>query len=202
MHPHAEAPPQNPWTDGDRTLPQGVFSDVEPDRHDDQHRADAIDGRAGSPAQSDYREDDTGTPHHAVEPAAIEEPAQHDPVTEMTAEDTSTAGPLAGSPTGSDEPADLNSGDAPVRLVASIWAEGTVQDLRDRWHEAQLRFVDDPRTAANDTRNLVNEAVEALTAALASHREQLNSLPTNGDTEQYRTVVQRCRTFFERLLTI
>src|SRR5689334_2910536 len=86
MHPHAEAPPQNPSTDGDRTVPQGVFSDVEPDRHDDQHRADAIDGRAASPAQSYYREDDTGTPHHDVEPAAIEEEhAQHDPVTEMTA---------------------------------------------------------------------------------------------------------------------
>jgi hypothetical protein len=54
---------------------------------------------------------------------------------------------------------------------------------------------------AGDTRNLVDETVEALTAALASHRQQLNSLPTNGDTEQYRVLVQRCRTFFERLLT-
>jgi hypothetical protein len=93
-------------------------------------------------------------------------------------------------------------GDGPATLDAAIWAEGSVQELRDRWREAQLRFVDDPRKAAADTRNLVDEAVEALTAALASHREQLNSLPTNGDTEQYRVFVQRSRTFFERLLTL
>jgi hypothetical protein len=206
MHPHAEAPPQNQSTDGDRTLRRRVFGDA--DRRDDENRADATGGRTADPARSEHREDDTGTPHDDVDPAAIEEPAQHDPVPEMTAEDMSTAGPRAGTPTGSDEPADLNSGHAAVTVhaegtvVASIWAEGTVQDLRDRWHEAQLRFVDDPRKVANDTRNLVNEAVEALTAALASHREQLNSLPTNGDTEQYRLVVQRSRTFFERLLTI
>jgi hypothetical protein len=34
------------------------------------------------------------------------------------------------------------------------------------------------------------------------HREQLNARPANGDTEQYRMVVQRYRTFFERLLTL
>ena len=45
-------------------------------------------------------------------------------------------------------------------------------------------------------------AVEALTAALASHREQLNSWPANGDTEQYRVVVQRYRAYFERLLSL
>jgi hypothetical protein len=149
-----------------------------------------------------HRDNDTGTTHDDYEPAASEEPAQHDPAAEAPADDEPAAGPHAGEPTSREEPTDLKPGDAPVPLVAAFWAEGSAQDLRDRWHEAQLRFVDDPRKAADDTRNLVSEAVDALTATLASHREQLNALPTNGDTEQYRVVVQRCRTFFERLLTL
>jgi hypothetical protein len=96
----------------------------------------------------------------------------------------------------------LKPGEVPAAAVTAIWTEDSAQDLRDRWREAQLRFVDDPQKAADDTRNLVNEAVEALTAALASHREQLNSWPDNSDTEQYRVIVQRYRTFFERLLTL
>ena len=80
--------------------------------------------------------------------------------------------------------------------------DDSARDLRDRWREAQLRFVDDPQQAAEDTRILINEVVEALTVALAGHREQLNSWLANGDTEQYRMIVQRYRTFFERLLTL
>jgi hypothetical protein len=156
-------------------------------------------------------DDDTGTTHHD-EPVASDEPARHDPaldeavldepVLDEPADDEPAADPHAGEPTSLDEPTDLQPGDGPVTLVDAIWAEDSAQDLRNRWREAQLRFVDDPRKAASDTRNLVNEAVDALTATLASHREQLNSLPTNGDTEQYRLVVQRYRTFFERLLTL
>jgi hypothetical protein len=149
-----------------------------------------------------HRDEDTGTPDQDNEPAAIDQPAQHDPAFDEPADDEPAAGPGAGEPASRDEPTALKPGDGPVTPVAAIWAEGSAQDFRDRWHEAQLRFVDDPRKAATDTRNLVNEAVEALTATLASHREQLNSLPTNGDTEQYRMVVQHYRTFFERLLSL
>jgi hypothetical protein len=101
-----------------------------------------------------------------------------------------------------DEPTDVKSGEVPSAAVTAIWTDDSAQGLRDRWREAQLRFVDDPQQAADDTRHLVNEAVEALTAALASHREQLNSWPANGDTELYRGIVQRYRTFFERLLSL
>jgi hypothetical protein len=149
-----------------------------------------------------HRDDHIGPTPHDNEPAATEEPSYHDPAAEVPADDESAVGPRTGEPTSRDEPTALKPGDGPATLVTAIWAEGSVQDFRDRWREAQLRFVDDPQKAAGDTRDLVDEAVEALTAALASHREQLNSLPTNGDTEQYRVFVQRCRTFFERLLTL
>jgi hypothetical protein len=94
------------------------------------------------------------------------------------------------------------AGDVPAALAVAIWSEDTAQQFRDRWRDAQLRFVDDPRQVAEDARTLINELVEALTGSLANHREQLNSWRNDGDTEQYRVVVQRYRVFFDRLLTL
>ncbi len=105
-------------------------------------------------------------------------------------------------PTSLDDPTDLKPGDAPAAAVTEIWSEDSARDFHDRWREAQLSFVDDPQKATDDMRTLVDEAVEALTASLARQREQLSSWPDNSDTEQYRMVVQRYRTFFERLLAL
>jgi hypothetical protein len=215
---------------------------VEPDRHDDEHHAETIDGQTADltpPADqrdsdeqaADQRHDETAShdeqPPDAIaggepqgeswmhapvdihrdddmnttpgdEPAALEDTAQTEPALDEAVLDE----PTAGEATSPDGPTDFKPGDVPAAAVTAIWTEDSAQDLRDRWREAQLRFVDDPQKAADDIRNLVNEAVEALTAALASHREQLNSWPDNSDTEQYRVIVQRYRTFFERLLTV
>jgi hypothetical protein len=146
------------------------------------------------------RDDELSTTHDDVEAAALDEPARHDPAVDATA-DESAASAQAAEPTGPDKPTDFKPGSAPAEAVTAIWTEHSAGDLRDRWREAQLRFVDDPHQAADDIRTLVNEAVETLTAALASHGEQLNAWPANDDTEQYRMIVQRYRTFFERLLT-
>jgi hypothetical protein len=148
------------------------------------------------------RGDHTGTPREDDEPTAFDEFAHHDPAIEAPVDDEPVTGPPVGHSTSVDEPTDAKPGDVAVAALTALWTEDAARDLRERWREAQLRFVDDPRKAAHDIRNLVNETVEALTATLAGHREQLNSLPTNGDTEQYRVVVQRYRTFFERLLVL
>lgn len=166
--------------------PPGAVADGEPR---DERRMDA--------AGDIHREDDMSTTHDD-EPAALEEAAPHDPAVDEPKVDELSAS----EPTSPAEPTDLKPGDVPAAEVTAIWTEDSAQDLRDRWREAQLRFVDDPQKAAHDTRDLVNEAVEALTAALAGHREQLNSWPANGDTELYRVIVQRDRTFFERLLNL
>jgi hypothetical protein len=182
-----------------------VWDDEQPDAtvagdvSDGERRMDGVDG---------FRRDDDmstthdSTTHDDVEPAAFDEPSRHDPAAEAPGDEEPAAGAHAGEPARLDEPTDFKPGDAPAAALTAIWTEDSARDLRDRWREAQLRFVDDPQRAAEDTRTLVNEAVEALTVALASHREQLNSWPANGDTEQYRMVVQRYRTFFERLLTL
>jgi hypothetical protein len=196
-----------------------VFGHTGPDRPAGQSIRDAVDGRVADPAQpethqyadeqsTDVRQpDDLGDIHrhdnlsatHDDEPPAF---AQDGSASGAPVVDEPAAGPHADKPHSLDGPTDPKAGDVPTAALTTIWADDSAQDLRDRWREAQLRFVDDPKKAADDIRSLVNEAVDALTAALGSRCEQLNSLPTNGDTEQYRVVVQRYRTLFEHLLTL
>jgi hypothetical protein len=102
-----------------------------------------------------------------------------------------------------DEPVadELKPGDLPAATVGAFLDDAAVQGLRDRWREAQLGFIDDPRQAAEDVKNLVDEAVEKFTAALASQRDELEAT-SGADTEQYRMAVQRYRMFFDRLLNL
>jgi len=136
---------------------------------------------------------ETAGPLTSDEPFASDEPA---PVVAVPADTDGTAEPTADT----DHDGGLKPGDVPVSVVAFL-AEDAVDDLRQRWREAQLGFVDDPRQAAEDVRNLVNQAIEKVTAALHSQREQFGDAPS-GDTEHYRVTVQRCRAFFDRLLSL
>ena len=96
--------------------------------------------------------------------------------------------------------AELKPGDVAVAPVAFL-TDDKVQDLRQRWREAQFGFVDDPRQAAEDVRSLVNEAIDTVTASLASQRDALGT-ELGDDTEQYRATVRRCRALFDRLLNL
>jgi hypothetical protein len=102
------------------------------------------------------------------------------------------------------ESAELMPGEAPAEppVTAVGWAEGAAEDMRVRWQELQLRFVDDPSGVAGEARALVAEAVRAVTDALAEQQRQLDSWSTaeGGDTEQLRVVVQQYRDFFDRML--
>jgi hypothetical protein len=207
MRPSAEATPQDRSNDDASPLLRRVFGRTESERQKDpRHAEDTADDRtaelsqpedqryADEPATDDERhdevarhDDDTSATPSDREPEAFDEPARHEPAVAAPEED---------------ESAEFRPGDAPATEVTPMWTDDSTQELRERWHQAQLRFIDDPKKAADDTRDLVNETVETLTAALASHHEQLNSWPDNLDTEQYRMIVQRYRTFFERLLTV
>jgi hypothetical protein len=96
--------------------------------------------------------------------------------------------------------AELKPGDVAVAPVAFL-TDDKVQDLRQRWREAQFGFVDDPRQAAEDVRSLVNEAIDTVTASLAGQRDALGT-ELGDDTEQYRATVRRCRALFDRLLNL
>jgi hypothetical protein len=85
---------------------------------------------------------------------------------------------------------------------AALWGADLVRQYQARWEELQLRFVDDPRAAAGQAAQLIDEAVESLTGALAGQQESLAGWQRgdSGDTEELRTALQRYRDFLDRLL--
>ncbi len=127
-----------------------------------------------------------------AEPVAIVEPVGDRPG-DFTAVPVEEAGAAEETPT------ELKPGDVPVAPVAGFFAADAAQGLRDRWRDAQLGFVDDPRQAVEDVKALVSEAVDQFTAAVSAQRDDLDTA-AGEDTEQYRVAVQRYRSFFDRLL--
>ncbi|MFY1578315.1 hypothetical protein ACN26Z_25795 [Verrucosispora sp. WMMD703] len=111
-------------------------------------------------------------------------PTMVDPDTQTSGE--ATASPGAAAPAG----------------AATLFDDTTAQGFRDRWRDVQLRFVDDPRAAAGEAQSLVEEAMEALSAALAEHRNKLGGWQEAGssDTEQLRVAVREYRDFLDRVL--
>ena len=86
--------------------------------------------------------------------------------------------------------------------AATLFDDSTAQGFRDRWRDVQLRFVDDPRAAAGEAQTLVDEAMQALSAALTQHKEKLGSWQEADatDTEQLRVAVREYRDFLDRVL--
>ncbi|HET8660505.1 MAG TPA: hypothetical protein VFM55_16065 [Micromonosporaceae bacterium] len=100
------------------------------------------------------------------------------------------------------EGAELMPGAVTAPSLGALWDDDRMQDLRDRWREVQLRFVDDPRSAADQARALLDDTVEELTGALRSHREELASWGSGAgdDTERLRVAVRQYRELLDRLL--
>jgi hypothetical protein len=89
----------------------------------------------------------------------------------------------------------------------SLWSGPEIQVLRDRWREVQLRFVDDPQAAADEAASIVDEARSGLTAAIETRCTELGRWRSTdgksaGDTEELRMVVQRYRSFLDRVLAV
>jgi hypothetical protein len=124
-------------------------------------------------------------------------------IAEPTATADEAAAPLEDEPTADGAPqAEMLPGAVPAEPVTGLWGEDTAQSFRDRWRDVQLRFVDDPQGAAREAQSLVDDAVQSLTTALTSQRDELGGwTSTDGnDTEHFRVVVRRYRDFLDRLL--
>ena len=123
------------------------------------------------------------------------EPTMVDPDTSAAAAGAGAVGAgLAGAarPTPGAVPAD----------AATLFEPETAQGFRDRWRDVQLRFVDDPRAAVGEAQSLVEEAIEALSAALRDQKTKLGGWQDSGsaDTEQLRVAVRGYRDFLDRVL--
>ena len=107
--------------------------------------------------------------------------------------------------TGRDEPRKTEplipaapSSESTISGPAPFFPSSDTEPLRERWRDVQLRFVDDPKKAANEAAALVDEAVDKLAKAL---REQRGSLAKNtDDTESLRVELRSYRDILDRLL--
>jgi hypothetical protein len=75
---------------------------------------------------------------------------------------------------------------------------------RDRWHEIQTGFVDEPGRAVQSAGELLTEMMDDLARRLASEIDTFDARPGAGgdvSTEDLRMTFQRYRSFFDRLLT-
>ncbi|MFJ5617545.1 hypothetical protein [Micromonospora sp. NPDC093243] len=109
---------------------------------------------------------------------------------------TTATGDLAAA--GTSRPAGSTVAAEPATLFDAEIAQG----FRDRWRDVQLRFVDDPRAAAGEAQALVEEAIQALSSALAAQRTSLGGWQQAGsaDTEELRMAVRGYRDFLDRVL--
>ncbi|MEU7679773.1 hypothetical protein AB0C42_33730 [Micromonospora taraxaci] len=94
------------------------------------------------------------------------------------------------------------AGSTVATAAATLLDADTAQGFRDRWRDVQLRFVDDPHAAAGEAQSLVEEAIQALSSALAAQKNTLGGWQDAGsaDTEQLRMAVRNYRDFLDRVL--
>jgi hypothetical protein len=90
---------------------------------------------------------------------------------------------------------------APGPLFPGPEAEG----LRREWRSIQTAFVDEPRRAVERADELVARVARRLTEVFGAERtalEQRWGQGGNVSTEDLRLVLQRYRSFFDRLLAV
>lgn len=178
--------------DQDRTVPIGQRP---ADTHDDVDLPLDLDepprGRHtdDSDAAADSVIEDRGT---FEDPKVLDEAERTDPVDAAVDDKGTFEDPqVVTAPIPTTE-TDHSAGPAPFFPTAEV------QALKDRWRDVQLRFVDDPKAATGEAAQLVDEAVDRLTAAL---REQRGSLAKgHDDTEALRVELRAYRDILDRLL--
>jgi hypothetical protein len=90
---------------------------------------------------------------------------------------------------------------APVALFPAPEAEG----LRSEWQAIQTGFVDEPRRAVEHADALVSRVAQRLADVFGAERAGLEKRWGQGgdvSTEDLRLVLQRYRSFFDRLLSV
>lgn len=159
-----------------------------------------------------------GVPDDAVSQDDAPAPAAAYGVTEATdatdVADSSAAGTEAGVSTEAGDTAEgreaaeagdkteLMPGDVPDEPASALFDPGAAESFRNRWQRVQMQFVDDPRSAAEQARALVDDVFAALREALTNQRGALDDWQSgqSGDTEQLRVAVRRYRDFLNRML--
>jgi hypothetical protein len=86
----------------------------------------------------------------------------------------------------------------------AIWDTAKADEFRHRWHEVQTCFVEDPHGSVTEARQLVDEAVQALSASVHDREEQLEraGARSSDSTEGMRDTVLQYHQLLDRLLRV
>ncbi|WP_320067605.1 hypothetical protein [Micromonospora sp. RTGN7] len=175
-------------TAGDRLHDRDRWTAAETaDEHDDARH---LDNRHTDDAEADRADEHHGTDHSREDAVVAGAAGYGRPEPGMTDPDTATGAATTRPTTG-----------AVHEDATALFEPEAAQAFRDRWRDVQLRFVDDPKAAAGQAQSLVDEAIQALAAALAEQKTKMGDWQQTGDdTEQLRIAVRRYRDFLDRVL--
>lgn len=98
---------------------------------------------------------------------------------------------------------EADAGSSSDTRLEPLFDKGRQDDLRERWHALQARFVDEPQETVKDADSLVAELLRDLAQSFDEARSRLEGQWSSGgdvSTEDLRVTLQRYRSFFERLL--
>lgn len=87
----------------------------------------------------------------------------------------------------------------------SLFPAAETDNLHGRWQEIQGSFVDEPRQSVERADELVATVISRLAQSFADERARLEGDWVKGrdvSTEDLRRVLQRYRSFFDRLLSL
>ena len=94
---------------------------------------------------------------------------------------------------------------AAVRDHEALFPATESDDLRRRWNDIQVAFVDEPRSSVEKADQLVASVIQKLAQVFADERSKLESNWSKGgevSTEDLRQALRRYRSFFDRLLSV
>jgi len=129
----------------------------------------------------------------------FDDPKAVDPVTDQPLENTATHGSVAPTPPAETTPAVVAAPvAAPAATSEGFFAATDAQGFQERWREVQLRFVDSPKEATDEAAQLVEEAVDRLTASLRSRKQGVAG--DSDDTEALRIQLRGYRDILNRIL--
>jgi hypothetical protein len=172
-----EMPAAGPRVDADEASLQGSQPHVRPQEADPGHE----------------QQPDAGAPREGGSTAAAQRPGGPDPVPDRRGGDGGDQGSVT-------QPGDGPGAGGEVALLGSADEDR----FRQRWGDAQARFVDDPQEAVRSADGLVAELMQSLAQGFSEHKGRLEAQWQRGgdpDTEELRQALQRYRSFFNRLLS-
>ena len=143
-----------------------------------------------------------------IEPTPeISQGASQEAKRERESADLTTASLADAGKTGVAEPnrSFARTDDAAEERAAPLLPGEEASGLRTDWDKVQASFVDEPRRAVEDADRLVATAIKRLAEIFADEKAKLEGQWDRGgevSTEDLRQALRRCRSFFDRVLSV